>query len=179
MISTSTRMPQVMKPQRSISVPVAIALSTIIIVLVTLGKPFVDIPGVVDGSAHAIRSIDAQLFDGFDRPNYWYAPWTNSLGNTALFMPLAASIYARTKSFIAAVGASFFGSMGIEITQYVFALGYTDIDDIFFNTLGGVLGAGALALIPQREHRGLMRLLVILLAMLLGAMTVLGLRYHV
>ena len=69
--------------------------------------------------------------------------------------------------------------MGIEITQYVFALGYTDIDDIFFNTLGGVLGAGALVLIPQREHRGLMRLLVILLAMLLGAMTVLGLRYHV
>src|SRR5690625_7932907 len=79
MISTSTRLPQVMKPQRSISVPVAIALSTIIIVLVTLGKPFVDIPGVVDGSAHAIRSIDTQLFDSFDRPNYWYAPWTNSL----------------------------------------------------------------------------------------------------
>ena len=178
MISTSTRMPQVMKPQRSISVPVAIALSTIIIVLVTLGKPFVDIPGVVDGSAHAIRSIDTQLFDSFDRPNYWYAPWTNSLGNTALFMPLAASIYARTKSFIAAVGASFFGSMGIEITQYVFALGYTDIDDLFFNTIGGVLGAGLMVVIPRREHPGLMRLAAVLLSLLLAGMTVLGLRYH-
>src|SRR5690625_612974 len=179
MISTSTRMPQVMKPQRSISVPVAIALSTIIIVLVTLGKPFVDIPGVVDGSAHAIRSIDTQLFDSFDRPNYWYAPWTNSLGNTALFMPLAASIYARTKSFIAAVGASFFGTMGIEVPQYVVALGYTDTVDIFFNALAGLLGAVALVLLPQRDHRGLIRLLVILHAMLLGAMTVLGLQYHV
>ena len=178
MISTSTRVPPVSAPRRSIAVPVALALSVVIIMLVTLGKPFVEIPGLVHGSAHVVRSIDTQLFDGFDRPNYWYAPWTNSLGNIALFMPFAAGIYAWTKSFLAAVAVSFAASVGIEITQYVFALGYSDIDDIFFNTLGGVLGAGVLALIPEREHRGLLRLLCVLLALLLATMTVLGLRYH-
>ena len=117
MISTSTRVPPVSAPRRSIAVPVALALSVVIIMLVTLGKPFVEIPGLVHGSAHVVRSIDTQLFDGFDRPNYWYAPWTNSLGNIALFMPFAAGIYAWTKSFLAAVAVSFAASVGIEITD--------------------------------------------------------------
>src|SRR5690625_213578 len=178
MISTSTRVPPVSAPRRSIAVPVALALSVVIITLVTLGKPFVEIPGLVHGSAHVVRSIDTKLFDGFDRPNYWYAPWTNSLGNIALFVPLAAGLYARTKSFLIAVGASCAASLGIEITQYVFALGYTDIDDLFFNTIGGVLGAGLMVVIPRREHPGIMRLTAVLLSLLLAGMTVLGLRYH-
>lgn len=178
MISTTTRPPQVITPARSISAALVIALSVVVIAIVTLGKPFVEIPGLVHGAAHAVRSIDMQLFDGFDSPNYWYAPWTNSIGNIALFMPFAAGIYARTKSFLAAVVASFVASVGIEITQYVFALGYSDIDDLFFNTVGGVLGAGAMALIPRREHPGLMRLTGILLTMLLAGMALLGLKYH-
>lgn len=183
MISTSTR-PSSTRPSpaapssRAVSAPLVITLSIVVIALVTLGKPFVDIPGLVDGPAHAVRSIDTKLFDGFDRPNYWYAPWTNSLGNIALFVPLASGLYARTKSFLIAVGASCAASVGIEITQYVFALGYTDIDDLFFNTIGGVLGAGLMVVIPRREHPGLMRLAAVLLSLLLVGMTVLGLRYH-
>jgi glycopeptide antibiotics resistance protein len=178
MISTSTRPSPVAHLSRAFSIPLVITLSVVVIILVTLGKPIVDIPGLVDGPAHAVRSIDTQLFDGFDRPNYWYAPWTNSLGNIALFVPLAAGLYARTKSFLIAVGASCAASVGIEITQYVFALGYTDIDDVFFNTIGGVVGAGLMAVIPQREHPGLMRLTAVLLSLLLACMAVLGLRYH-
>ncbi len=32
-------------------------------------------------------------------------------------------------------------SLGIEITQYVFSLGFSDVDDLVFNTLGASLGA--------------------------------------
>src|SRR5699024_11849230 len=106
MISTSTRVPPVSVPRRSIAVPVALALSVVIITLVTLGKPFVEIPGLVHGSAHVVRSIDTQLFDGFDRPNYWYAPWTNSLGNIELFMPFAAGIYAWAQRLLASLPLS-------------------------------------------------------------------------
>ena len=179
MISTTTRPTQVITAPRSMSAGFVIALSVVVIAIVTLGKPFIEIPGLVHGAAHAVRSIDTMLFDGFDSPNYWYAPWTNSLGNIALFMPLAAGIYVRSKSFIAAVAASIAASMGIEITQYIFALGYSDIDDLFFNTIGGVLGAGAMAIIPKREHPGLMRLTGILLTILLAGMALLGLKYHI
>ncbi|MFH0411913.1 VanZ family protein [Corynebacterium sp. L4756] len=185
MTPITTRPPQVIEsrpPQkrpRSLAAALVIALSIVVIALVTLGKPFIDIPGVVNSSAHAIRSVDFQLFDGFDRPTYWYAPWTNSIGNVLLFMPFGAAIFARTRSFVTAVLLSLFASVGIEITQYVFALGYSDIDDVFFNTLGGVAGAGAMALLPRREHAGWMRLTAILLTILLAGMAVLGLKYHV
>ena len=32
-------------------------------------------------------------------------------------------------------------SLGIEITQYVFSLGFSDVDDLVFNTLGASVGA--------------------------------------
>ena len=32
-------------------------------------------------------------------------------------------------------------SLGIEITQYIFSLGFSDVDDLVFNTLGASLGA--------------------------------------
>src|SRR5699024_1015685 len=183
MISTSTRPSSTRPspaapPSRAVSAPLVITLSIVVIALVTLGKPFVDIPGLVDGPAHAVRSHDTKLFDGFDRPNYWYDPWTNSLGNIALFVCWAAGRSSRSKSSLVAGVARCAASVGIEITQYLFALGYTDIDDLFINAIGGILGAGLLVVIPRREHPGLMRLTAVLLSLLLAGMTVLGLRYH-
>ena len=32
-------------------------------------------------------------------------------------------------------------SLGIETTQYLFSLGFSDVDDVVFNTLGAALGA--------------------------------------
>ena len=113
------------------------------IAVATVGKPFIDIPGVVDASAHARRSLDLQMFNGFNNPHPWWGPWTNTFGNIALFMPLGACLvvlgqnsrlvrFGRGGTILLAMALS----LGIEITQYVFSLGFSDVDDLVFNTLG-------------------------------------------
>ncbi|MDK2583381.1 VanZ family protein [Corynebacterium yonathiae] len=66
----------------------------------------------------------------------------------ALFIPLGACLvvmgqnsrhvrFGRGGTILSAVGLS----LGIEITQYLFSLGFSDIDDVVFNTVGASLGA--------------------------------------
>ena len=130
------------------SAAVACVVVMVAIAVATVGKPFIDIPGVVDASAHARRSLDLQMFNGFNNPHPWWGPWTNTFGNIALFMPLGACLvvlgqnsrrirFGRGGTILLAMALS----LGIEITQYVFSLGFSDVDDLVFNTLGASLGA--------------------------------------
>ncbi len=57
-------------------------------------------------SAHAVRSLDLQMFNGFDNPTIWYGPWTNTMGNVLLFMPLGASLVALGRAESARPGSS-------------------------------------------------------------------------
>ena len=118
------------------------------IAVATVGKPFIDIPGVIDASAHARRSLDLQMFNGFNNPHPWWGPWTNTFGNIALFMPLGACLVVmghNSRRIRFGLGGTILLAMalslGIEITQYVFSLGFSDVDDLVFNTLGASLGA--------------------------------------
>ena len=129
-------------PSRSrfgMSTPTVLAWILVLgtILLATLGKAFIDIPEVVNASAHRQRSLDLVLFNGFVHPKVWWAPWTNTLGNIALFLPVGLLVGPRLGRALA-VGAAL--SLGIEITQYLMAWGYTDLDDLVFNTLGAALG---------------------------------------
>lgn len=118
----------------------ALALPTV--VLATLGKPFMHIPGVVDGTAHAVRDVNLVPFTGFETASVWYGGWTDMFGNIALFVPLAAALCVATRGrLLPTVAASAALSMGIEATQYVFALGFSDVDDLIYNTVGAVIGA--------------------------------------
>lgn len=47
----------------------------------------------------------------------------------------------------------FLTSLAIEIAQYVFALGYSDIDDLLMNTLGAFLGALVARAFGPRWHK--------------------------
>lgn len=135
-----------------------------VIVLFTLGKPFIEIPGILDASAHHRRSLDLQMFNGFDHPKVWWGPWTNTLGNIALFMPLGVAVQAwvvrasakhpgtsrwgRACYWVAAgvaMGVGLLASLAVEAAQYALVLGYSDIDDVVFNTLGAGAGAGVAA----------------------------------
>lgn len=113
---------------------------------ITLGKPFTEVAGLWDASAHRVRELDLILFDDWFRPTIWYQPWTNTFGNIALFLPVGAVIaYSQSRRPIltaTVVGAGF--SLLIEVAQYVFALGYTDVDDVLLNTIGAALGAWGL-----------------------------------
>ena len=48
---------------------------------------------------------------------------------------------ARRYPLVLATVAAFALSSGIELSQYVFRLGFTDIDDVILNTLGAAVGA--------------------------------------
>jgi membrane protein len=130
------------------SAGVACLVVLVAIAVATVGKPFIDIPGVLDASAHARRSLDLQMFNGFNNPHPWWGPWTNTFGNIALFFPLGACLvvmgqhsrhvrFGRGGTILLAMALS----LGIETTQYLFSLGFSDVDDVVFNTLGASLGA--------------------------------------
>ena len=155
MITTSTRISRQVgargvpaRPTQWRNAGVACVVVLMAIAVATVGKPFIDIPGVLDASAHARRSLDLQMFNGFNNPHPWWGPWTNTLGNIALFFPLGACLvvmgqnsrhvrFGRGGTILLAMALS----LGIETTQYLFSLGFSDVDDVVFNTLGASLGA--------------------------------------
>lgn len=72
----------------------------------------------------------------------WYFIY-NLLGNILWFVPLGALLPAVLKKrrgfwFCLLMGA--FCSLSIELLQYVFVTGISDIDDIIFNTAGTAIG---------------------------------------
>ena len=66
----------------------------------------------------------------------------NMLGNVVAFMPFGFFIPVITKkrSFFNVAFLSFELTLLIELMQLIFKVGIFDIDDLFLNTLGGILG---------------------------------------
>lgn len=121
---------------------------SILLVMMTLFKNRMSLGGLWQTSSHQYRSIDLQLFNGFDRPALWWAPWVDTLGNVALFLPLGFFVYQALRhfrrsrfSFIETVLFAGLTSLVIELLQWVFAIGFSDVDDLLCNTVGGLIGA--------------------------------------
>ena len=69
--------------------------------------------------------------------------WLNPLLNTAMFMPFGALLPLLWRPFrrwYAALAAGLGLSLAVEIVQYAAALGLADVDDLFCNALGTMLG---------------------------------------
>ncbi|KAB1440101.1 VanZ family protein [Candidatus Galacturonibacter soehngenii] len=69
--------------------------------------------------------------------------WYNILGNICLFMPLGIYLQlfrARKNRFFNSIIIVCIVSLMIELIQFVFGIGATDIDDVMLNCLGGVIG---------------------------------------
>lgn len=154
------------------------ALVLLVVGVATLGKSFIEIPGVVNASAHAVRSLDLQMFNGFDHPTIWYGPWTNTIGNFLLFMPLGASLIVMGQNLRrvrfglgGTILAGLALSLSIETLQYLFALGFSDVDDLVFNTLGTAVGAFFLARISKELQSKVLHRMGFIAA---TALTVLG-----
>lgn len=64
------------------------------------------------------------------------------IANVAAFIPFGIFIgmLSEKTSFLRKIAPIFFVSLGIEITQFVFSIGATDITDLLMNTLGGAIG---------------------------------------
>ncbi|AHI20218.1 VanZ family protein [Corynebacterium casei] len=96
-------------------------------------------------------------------------------GNFAFFVPFGVLVYllcgriGQTTLF----GAGF--SLLIEISQYLFQLGFSDIDDFLFNTLGAAAGAWIAQWAGPRA-RWLWIALTAVLVVVFAALVILGTR---
>lgn len=75
----------------------------------------------------------------------WFGPLFDALGNLAFFVPLGVLLYIvlgrRRRPILVVVASGAVTSASVEILQYVFALGHSDVTDVLFNTTGALLGA--------------------------------------
>ena len=88
---------------------------------------------------------DKEMFSNFTKIanlNPFWIFWKDMLMNVAAFIPFGIylEMHMHRKPFIIKALIIFGSSLIIEITQFVFMLGATDIVDLIANTLGGVLG---------------------------------------
>jgi len=118
---------------------VAALLVATLVVLVTFGKAYIELPGVWESAVHQRRQIRINPLQTFHTGAAWWAPWVNLIGNMALFAPIGFIAYRD--SILRATAIGFALSLGIETTQFVFAAGFSDLDDIISNTLGALVGA--------------------------------------
>ena len=108
----------------------------------------------------AARQCNLQLFRAWREAyqRFTLQIWLNVLLNIALFVPLGVLLPLLWKPFrkwYAALGAGFGVSLLIELTQLLTARGMCDVDDLFTNTLGAMLGwcAAMLVLALHQKSR--------------------------
>lgn len=91
----------------------------------------------------------------------WYEAWITQtqysqlLLNIAVFIPFGALIAARfprLRSLHASALLSLGFSLFIEIAQLITARGVGDVDDLFCNTLGGLLGASCVCFVTHWQR---------------------------
>ena len=73
------------------------------------------------------------------------------INNILVFIPVGIYICMLKKdwSILKKLSVGFFISLGIEVLQFVLALGATDITDLIGNTFGGIIGIGVFYLFSK------------------------------
>lgn len=97
------------------------------------------------GSWGGVGSMSLHLFRAWREAwnNFSVTAWLNILLNIAMFMPLGILlplVWKRCRKWYRMLGAGFGLSLWIELMQYVSGRGVLDVDDLFTNTLGAMLG---------------------------------------
>lgn len=103
-----------------------------------------------------VRSLELIPLENYVTAETWFAPLFDTVGNIALFIPLGmlATVLLGPvpRGLLKVAGMAALFSLLIELSQFIFELGRTDIDDLMFNTLGGLLGAWLATLGGRRWH---------------------------
>lgn len=113
------------------------------------------------GNKYTVRQWNFYLFLAWKQAWNQFTPqvWLNVLLNIALFVPLGICCPILSRKFhrwyvMLAVG--FATTLGIELIQLITCMGMFDVDDLFTNTLGAMLGWGMvmpiLAIIQRKQH---------------------------
>ncbi|MCX7444583.1 VanZ family protein [Corynebacterium sp. P7003] len=124
---------------------VALVLNIAVITALTLFKFIFVIAGLWSTAAHRTRDIRLIPFGELSTAHVWYGPPLNIMGNIALFLPFGALVcllYRNHGDRIRRTALTGLGvSLLIETLQFVFAVGYSDVDDLMLNTAGAAVGA--------------------------------------
>lgn len=86
----------------------------------------------------ARRSINLVPFDMIAEQGFTLNVW----GNILMFIPLGLYFanFMKQFHFWKVLGAIIGTSLSIEVLQYIFKRGTSDIDDLLLNTVGGLIG---------------------------------------
>ncbi len=78
----------------------------------------------------------------------------NILGNIALFIPLSIILlnYFKSLTYSNVIFTNFITSLSFELIQLETGWGVFDVDDIFLNTLGGIIGLVIYHLITHKKR---------------------------
>lgn len=117
--------------------------------VVTVGKPFFELRPLWHSRAHRVRKLELIPFSDLFTTVPWWGSITNIIFNVVLFVPIGVLLkrllsyqpFPLRKTLLIAAGIS----LAIETTQYVFRLGFSDIDDLILNVAGAWIGATLLA----------------------------------
>lgn len=88
-----------------------------------------------------------------------FAVFSNIAGNVICFLPFGSILPVlsrKARSFWVITFLSFDFSLLVECTQLIFRVGSFDVDDLFLNTLGGMLGFFIFTVcnVIRRKHYG-------------------------
>lgn len=143
----------------------ALVTNLAMILTLVLGKRFFQVGSLWSTKNHTFRSIELVPFDQLKYTDVWFTAIFSYGGNIALFVPfgfILCSMFHVKHRLLATVGVGALLSLALEVTQYIFALGYTDIDDLIMNTVGAFLG-GLLAVITKENWQRYIRWICILI----------------
>ncbi|WP_290218285.1 VanZ family protein [Corynebacterium atrinae] len=155
------------RPSRSLVV-IALAVYLTVMVSLTMLKAFYRIGYLWDPARQRQRTLRLIPFEDIMTAKSWFAPLFGYVGNLGFFIPFGILVYVLVYQVVArpvvtTVLAGLATSLTIEVAQYIFSLGYSDVDDLLMNTLGGFLGAVVARAMGPRFH-----LLWVWLALILG-----------
>lgn len=111
-----------------------------VIILLTLLKGFFVIGHLWRKDANRVRELQLVPFNDFIHPTSWFGPLFNAVGNVVLFVPLGILAWQLLRDARRVLLLGLVISLSIEILQYAFALGTTDVDDLLLNVLGTAVG---------------------------------------
>jgi glycopeptide antibiotics resistance protein len=132
-------------------------------------------------SSYQTRSLNLIPFAGTTHANFYQIIY-----NFVFFIPLGIllSVNLKRTDFWRKLAYICAFSIAIEITQYIFAIGATDITDVITNTLGGLAGLSLYGAVTKRiESEKIDRFVtvtsaVLLIVFLLLRTLVFRFRYH-
>lgn len=116
----------------------------IIILLYLLLFKSVSIRQVFSENRRILRAINIVPFDYLTNNDIIARSFafSNVFGNIVLFIPMGIymPLLRQDEKIPKNILLLFFMSLSVEVIQYIFAIGITDIDDIILNCLGGFIG---------------------------------------